>query len=258
MFPILKAKYGDFSERDWRKVQRADEELSLCAGCKGTCRKPNSRWIRPVVHIEKGAVYLSAATCKYARIHRIQSHGRLAQIPPKYIGKTFADYRPTADNESGLKIAKWLVEEKPEKGAYFYGGAGTGKTFLAAIVAQEFLGDGYRVIFGDVPSLLVDIKSTFDTKESTAAFLKELVNADILVLDDLGAENVTDWSTEQLFMLINGRYNAGLPTIVTSNYDFNGLFARYKADVIAKRLSGRLKEMTVAAFFGNNDWRERS
>lgn len=256
MVPILKAKYGEFDERDWRKVQRADEEFALCTGCQGNCLKANSQWIQPVVRVEDGAVCVSAVSCKYARVNRIKSRGRLAKIPPIYIGKTFADYQQTADNSMGLDVAKWLVEDKPEKGAYFYGGSGTGKTFLASIVAQEYLGDGYRVIFGDVPSLLSDIKATFDTKESTAAFIEELVSADLLVLDDIGVENVTEWSTEQLYRLINGRYNEGKPTLVTSNYDFDGLAERYKTSVIANRLTGRLREKSAIAFFGNHDRRQ--
>lgn len=254
--PRLKAKYGEFDEQDWSQVQQADEEIALCAGCKGQCRKASRKWIQPFVRVEEGVACVWTAYCKYARAHRIKAGGRLALIPSKYTSKTFADYHVTADNERAVQIAKWMVEEKPETGAYFYGSTGTGKTFLASIVAQEYIGDGYRVFFGDVPSLLADIKATFDTKESTTAFLKELVEADLLVLDDIGTEKVTDWSAEQLYLLINGRYNASKPTLVTSNYDFDELKALYKNDVIANRLTGRLRETTAQAFFGNTDRRQ--
>lgn len=253
--PILKAKYGEFDERDWREVQSADEELAQCAGCEGQCLKTHSRWVKPVIRNENGTIVVNAALCRYARHNQIKSGCRLAKIPPKYVGKTFADYVQTADNREGLQIAKWLVSEKPDKGAYFYGGVGTGKTLLAAIVAQEFIGDGNRVIFGDVPSLLVDIKSTFDGKTSTAAFVEELLDADLLVLDDIGAEKITDWSAEQVYLLINGRYNAAKPTVVTSNYDFEALVARYGGDIIAQRFISRLRETTAQAFFGTKDWR---
>ena len=253
--PVLQAKYGDFNERFFRTVECADKELAECEKCHGTCQKSSSRWMIPVVHIEGETVYVNAKACQFASLNRANQGFRLAKIPLKYAGKTFTDYRVTDENKSAVAIAKWLVNEKPTKGAYFYGGVGTGKTYLAAIVAQNFIADGRQVIFGDVPSLLADIKSTFDGGESTSAFLDKLLTVDLLVLDDIGAEKITDWSASQIYLLINGRYNAGLPIIVTSNYDFDGLVKRYGSDIVAKRFTSRLKEMTAQAFFGTKDWR---
>lgn len=254
--PVLKAKYGEFDERDWSWLKKADEELAKCAVCKGECLKTSSKWIQPLIRVEEGLACVWTTYCRYARAHRIKTGGRLAKIPPKYISKTFADYRVTAENERAVQIAKWLVEEKPETGAYFYGEGGAGKTFLASLVAQEYIGDGYSVIFGDAPSILTDIKATFRTTEPTADFLKELVDVDLLVIDDMGAENVSDWSAEQLYLIINGRCNAGKTTVVTSNYDLAGLSRRYKDEVMANRLTRRLRESTAQAFLGTHDWRQ--
>ena len=187
-------------------------------------------------------------------MRRLRCKSRLAQIPAKYIGKTFDDYRETSENSEAVQIAHWLVDEKPNKGAFFYGDVGTGKTLLAAIVAQEFMRDFRTVIFGDMPSLLTDIKSTFGTNK-TSELLERLISVDLLVLDDIGAEKVTDWSAEQLYLLVNGRYNGDKPVLVTSNYDFAGLTERFGGDILAKRITSRLSEMTVQAFFGTKDWR---
>lgn len=253
--PVLQAKYGTFDERFFRTVELADDELGQCENCRGKCQKSSARWTQPVVHIDDETVYVSAKPCQFASLNRANYGFKLAKIPLKYTGKTFTDYRVTNENKSAVAIAKWLVNEKPTKGAYFYGGVGTGKTFLAAIVAQSFISDGRQVIFGDMPSLLADIKATFDGGESTSAFLDKLLTVDLLVLDDIGAEKITDWSASQVYLLINGRYNAGLPVIVTSNYDFDGLVKRYGSDIVAKRFTSRLREMTAQAFFGTHDWR---
>ena len=182
------------------------------------------------------------------------SRATLSQIPRKYVGKTFDDYQVTPDNRRAVKIARWLVNEKPTTGAYFYGGVGTGKTFLASIVAQEFIRVAQSVIFGDVPSLLTDIKATFD-KGTTSDLLKRYCACDLLILDDIGAEQVTDWSVAQIYLIVNARYSANLPTLATSNCDFNGLVNRYGGDIVAKRIVSRLKETTAQAFFGTTDRR---
>lgn len=262
--PRIFAQYGEVSDRDLMTIDRAEREAALCVGCNGNCSKTVGRWGKPFVVVEDGNVYVKVALCKFGQMNRLRREGKLAQIPLKYIGKTFADYRETTDNSEAVQIAHWLVDEKPQRGAFFYGDVGTGKTLLAAIVAQEYLRDFRTVIFGDMPSLLTDIKGTFGTGK-TSELLERMIGVDLLVLDDIGAEKVTDWSAEQLYLLINGRYNGDKPVIVTSNFDFKGLINRLSLDdkgnvdpnrlVLAKRITSRLNEMTVQTFFGTKDWR---
>ena len=111
---------------------------------------------------------------------------------------------------------------------------------------------GYSVVFGDVPSLLDDIKSTFD-RESTVddgygykksayeVIMNEIENADVLILDDIGAEKATDWATEKIYSIVNNRYNAQKAVIVTSNFDGEGLIQHY-GGFRGRRIVSRFEE----------------
>ena len=113
-------------------------------------------------------------------------------------------------------VAKWLIEYQ-DKGALFYRATGTGKTLLAAIVAQEKMKRGLSVVFVSVPDLLMDIRDSFGTGR-TAEILRSVQRAPCLVLDDLGAERMSEWVGEQVFAILNYRSNHELQTIITSNY----------------------------------------
>lgn len=179
------------------------------------------------------------------------------QIPHRYLGKTFADYEVTADNVKAVKLAKWFLT-KGERGLYLYGGYGTGKTFLASLIVQEWKRAGRGVLFGDVPGLLDRIKATFDdSAERYQDVLDRYCKCELLVLDDLGAGYLTAWNVGQLYQIINARYNDGRPIIATSNYDLKGLAAAFGAidKVSAQRITSRLHEMCAQGFLGIKDRR---
>ena len=217
-----------------------------CQNCNGNCPKPDK-------------YYHDGGICQYG-IALLKRRACLrAHIPPRFIGKTFSDYQVTSDNAEAVKIAKWYTATKPAKSLYLYGECGTGKTYLASLIAQEFQG----VIFGDVPDLLSRLKETFDNG-GTEALLKRYTTCPLLILDDLGTGKVTDWHVGTLYQIINARYNADKPLIVTSNYDFDDLrdhlTVKDKNGVTdkftAKRIISRLSEMTIQAFLGTDDRRK--
>ncbi len=250
---VLEAYGNDLSEGDIRTVIRVWREQNECEGCTGDCQKQVQRWSRPSVHKEFGGIYVHLAICKYGEEHFNRREFRRAGIPEKICNKTFADFKTTSENQAAIAIARKLLTS--DKGAYFYGEPGTGKTFLAALVAKDFVRDFQSVTFREMPTLLAEIKDTFDTKESTEALLDRYCECDLLILDDVGAEKVTEWSTEQLFSIVNRRYNAQKKIIVTANFDLDGLTKRLGGDITAKRIVSRLREMTAQADFGTKDWR---
>ncbi|MGF1506317.1 MAG: ATP-binding protein [Anaerolineae bacterium] len=121
---------------------------------------------------------------------------------------------------------------------FLYGPPGTGKTHLAAAVANALLEHGVEVIFATVPDLLDYLRAAFgpNSTESSDYRLQQLKNAEVLILDDLGAQHGTSWALEKLYQIINYRYMAQMPTVITSNHSHTTL---------EQRLSSRLADIRV-------------
>ena len=221
------------------KVSVIEREIAVCQSCGGTCPKSSNRYFRPTVQSDGTICY---AECE---------HAVCCQIP--YGNKTFSDYEETSDNATARRIAKWFTGENVTKSLYLYGETGTGKTFLASLIARQFEG----VIFGDVPSLLGKIKSTFDGAGNSQEILNRYGSCGLLVLDDLGAGLITEWNVGIIYEIINRRYTAGKRLIVTSNFDIEGLENRLSVrdSFTAKRITSRLCEMCIPAFLGTTDRR---
>jgi DNA replication protein DnaC len=100
------------------------------------------------------------------------------------------------------------------------GSVGTGKTHLAAAVANATLENGHQtVMFAVVPDLLDHLRATFDPSRGVDydKRFNDIRDTFLLVLDDLGTENATPWAKEKLYQIINHRYNQQLPTVITTN-----------------------------------------
>ena len=180
------------------------------------------------------------------------------KIPMQYVDKTFSDYEVTRDNDNAVAMAKWFIKEKPQVSLYYQGACGTGKTFLASLIAKEWLRNFKSVIFGDVPYLMEEIKRTFDGKDADSQkLLDKYCDADLMVLDDIGAGQLTEWNVGILYQIINRRYVSGKSNVLTSNYDFAGLEKRLSArdEVSAMRIVSRLYEMCKVASLGTRDRR---
>lgn len=108
-------------------------------------------------------------------------------------------------------------------GLYFYGSNGTGKTHLAAAICLDLMPKGVGVVFRTFAGLLGDIKATFDSEQTEAEILKAYAEADLLIIDDLGKEQCTDWAISQLFTIVNNRYEDCKPMIITANYSIDEL-----------------------------------
>lgn len=121
-------------------------------------------------------------------------------------------------------------------------GYGNGKTHLAAAIANYIANQGEPVLFIVVPDLLDHLRSTFNPSSGQRydKLFDEIKTASLLVLDDLGTESATPWAREKLYQLFNYRYNARLPTVITTATPI---------DEIDPRLATRMLDGSRCTFF---------
>jgi DNA replication protein DnaC len=193
--------------------------------------------------------------CRPQIIASRRSRSLSAVIPRRYRGVSFD--RPPVTEMPGPQVdvvrryVRKLGERLAEgRGLWFFGDVGTGKTTLAMLVSREALDRGHTVAIYSLPRLLAEIRSTFDDELPGAYtdFLTRLAEVDLLHIDDLGAEKTSPWVLEQLYAIVNDRYEAERAIVVTTNLDREQL-----AEQIGERTVSRLEEMCdVCPLFGRD------
>ena len=243
-------------------IERAQD---LCRGCTGEKCRQLSRGMIPVVEVHDGRFSYALKVCRHERQRREREKiARLfasARIPRAYEGDTFADYTVTDGNRKAVEAARWMLAGG--SGVFLYGTKGTGKTKLAAIIANERARAGSPVLFASVPDLMADIRRSFKDGTTSEA-VQAVKNTPFLVLDDLGAEKMTEWVGEQIFCIVNHRYNERLATVVTSNYSPTQVIRHMATvdgrgnvidDMQGQRIMSRIYGMCERVEIRGADWR---
>ena len=149
----------------------------------------------------------------------------------------------------------YAFAQEPQGWLLLIGPNGCGKTHLAAAVANHCLRNGSVVLFSVVPDLLAHLRSTF-SPSATEAYdqrFAKMREAELLVLDDLGAHQSSPWASEKLFQLLNYRYNSFFPTVITAN--------RQGLATIDERILSRLSDtalVTSVVLDGARDYRRQN
>lgn len=144
-------------------------------------------------------------------------------------------------NSPELKIPKIEVTSQ-----YLYGNSHTGKTIQAYLILlewskQQYLADRtMEAMFVSASTLLNQLRSIINTNGDPTTVLAGITKTPFLILDDIGSSKTTDWVLEQLYLLVNTRYEYMLPTVFTSNYSLSSLAWDHLGD---ERISSRIEAM---------------
>ena len=189
-----------------------------------------------------------------------------ARIPRRYDACNLQSYYPAPNNGTQLKAFNYayrLVREYPAvgRGLLFMGPCGVGKTHLAVAILRGLVEKGVGCLFYESGSLLKEIQDSYNpiSKTSELGVLAPIYQAEVLVLDELGASKPTDWVRDTLAQVIGTRYNDRKLTVFTTNY----LDARRQPtdetleDRIGVRLRSRLFEMCRTVQVDGDDYRRR-
>jgi DNA replication protein DnaC len=164
----------------------------------------------------------SDCRCRASRVARRRAASLEGRIPKRYRGASFDRPPVLGMPEAVVSAVRGYVRDlksriEEGRGLWLVGDVGTGKTTLAMIVSAAALDAGYSVAIYSLPRLLNLIRDEIGTENSLLDLLDRLSEVDLLHVDDLGAQHTTPWRLEQLYSVVDARYQAGRPIIATTN-----------------------------------------
>jgi DNA replication protein DnaC len=250
LFAVPNAAQDASEERDFyaAPAPRIAEEPEICPACFGS-----------------GMEVVPGKGARPCKCRRQKSHTNLldkARIPKRYLDCHFHNYKifnPSQDR--AFRFASNLAMNYPanDRGALFMGTVGIGKTHLAVSILKGLTERGFNCLFYEFGALLKEIQSSYNSSTQTSELkvLAPIFDAEILVLDEIGASKPTDWVRDTMAHIINTRYNDKKLTIFTTNYLDERRAEREETleDRIGVRLRSRLYEMCKTIVIGGEDYR---
>ena len=210
----------DIAMKYTSSLEETVEELNHCSKCPGLIECQN-RFDGHVLYPEKKGkqIVFSYTPCKYEK-ERIEKESNRMTRDKELAMASMADI--DASDKKRLPAVKWLINfcknydrTTPHKGLYLHGTFGCGKTYLISAAFNELSKKRVTTEIVYYPELLRDLKSDFDLFGDTIDYLE---NVDLLLIDDIGAEKVTEWSRDEILgTILQHRMNNYKTTFFTSN-----------------------------------------
>ncbi|MFC4075734.1 primosomal protein DnaI [Salinithrix halophila] len=258
--------------RSLPQLRQLVHEQSHCDRCPGLDRCPNLvKGHAPELTLYGGYLDLRMQPCgklmareqEEKRKQLIKSH----HIPSDVLNASFRSIDPITSRipaiRAAIRFCQEFGEKRPEKGIYFHGAFGVGKSRIAAAMARELVNHDVDSLMVYVPDFIREIKESI-RDGMIQEKLDALKQATVLILDDIGAETITPWTRDEIIgAVLQYRMAEKLPTVMTSNLDLDELETHFAYSdkggtegIKAKRIMERIRPyMDVYCIEGPN-WRE--
>ena len=195
------------------------------------------------------------------RMQKLKGLTSSAAIPEKYTGATIGDYVTEFPGEKYAKaicetyVRTWADQRLKGGSLVFTGMCGTGKTHLACAIGNAVMSEHLgTVVFGTVPEIIGLVKETYrdGAKRTERQVIRELMDPDLLIIDEIGAQRGTEYELQVLFEIINTRYQANKPIVLISN-----LTKEQLEQFLGERVMDRFRECGTVVPFSWPSFRSR-
>lgn len=236
-----------------------DDGILICGVCgePKTCKDAyyNGRYVKVQCKCERDAeAEKEEEEKKQKHLKAVKAIRDDCGIPARFANATFEAFTVNKSNKSQYEYCRKYAERfgklEDPIGILMTGKVGTGKTYAAACIGNYLIEQEVVVVMSNVITILDEFR---DPEKSKASLFSKLVNADLLILDDLGAEHSTDYAIERLYSVINERYMRNNPTIVATNLTFDSMASC--DDLRYARIYNRILETSYPLSFTGKNWR---
>ncbi len=246
----------EYLEKYTSKLENTVKELGNCKGCKGLefCKN------KVIGHVEypkeeENTLVFVFKPCKYEKSKiKIENNVTFFETP-KFLRE--ASMSEIIREKERLEIIKYIKgfldkfeKNEHEKGIYLHGSFGSGKSYIISALLNELSKKNVKCVNVYFPSLLRSLKESF--YESFEDKINEIINSEVLLLDDIGAEKNTEWSRDEILgTILQYRMDNNLPTFFTSNLSIEELEDHLKLtsksvdNIKARRIIERIKQLTI-------------
>ncbi len=221
----------DFIEENWVEFLDFQEDVQKCKDCMGLyqCHKV-SKGMKQAVHVENHHLKTVLVPCKYGKEilekQNILSHITVSNVSDDLLLSDLKSIKDIMNKELASTIDHFLSNTS-KKGLFICGPSGCGKSTLAGFLTRSLAKQGYHLGYVHCPTYLIDLKNSFN-EFGNDNNIEELRNVDYLVIDDLGGENVTGWSRDEVLAAVLTYRNQNKKiTLFTSQYTQDDLIKIY-------------------------------